>query len=39
MQGKLFEMSREKGYDSENFISAFMTTQIADDLDADFNHV
>ncbi len=39
MQGKLFEMSRERGYDSESFISAFMTSQIADDLDADFNHV
>lgn len=39
MQGKLFEMSREKGYDSESFISAFMTSQIAKDLDSDFNHV
>lgn len=39
LQGKLFEMSREKGYNSEAFIAAFMTSQIADDLDADFNHV
>lgn len=39
MQGKIFEMSRVKGYDSESFISAFMTSQIADDLDADFNHM
>lgn len=39
MQGKLFEMSREKGYDSEKFISAFMKSQIARDLDSEFNHI
>lgn len=39
MQGQLFEMSREKGYDSEAFIKAFMTSDIAADLDSDFNHV
>lgn len=39
LQGKLFEMSREKGYDSEKFISAFMTSQIAENLDSEFNHV
>ena len=25
-QGKLFELSGERGYDSESFIKAFMTT-------------
>ena len=35
MQGQLFEMSKVAGYDSESFISAFMTYG----LDADFNHV
>lgn len=39
MQGKLFEMSCEKGYDSEKFISAFMKSQIARDLDSEFNHM
>ena len=39
MQGKLFELSREKGYDSESFISAFMTSQIAEAIDSDFNHM
>lgn len=39
MQGKLFEMSRKKGYDSEKFISAFMKSQIARDLDSEFNHM
>lgn len=39
MQGKLFEMSREKGYNSKSFVSAFMTSQIAIDLDSEFNHM
>lgn len=37
MQGKLFELSGERGYDSASFIKAFMTSQIAADLDSDFD--
>ena len=32
-QGKLFELSGERGYDSETFIRAFMTTDISKDMD------
>ncbi len=39
MQGQLFEMSIEKGLDSENFIKVFMLSDIARDLDSDFNHM
>ena len=38
-QGKLFELSGERGYDSETFIKAFMTTDISKDMDKDFHHV
>lgn len=38
-QGKLFELSSERGYDSEAFIKAFMTTDISKDMDKDFHHV
>ena len=38
-QGKLFELSGERGYDSETFIKAFMTTNISKDMDKDFHHV
>ena len=38
-QGKLFELSGERGYDSESFIKAFMTTDISKDMDKDFHHV
>ena len=31
-QGKLFEMSHEKGFGSESFIKAFMLSEIASDL-------
>ncbi len=37
MQGKLFAMSGDKGYDSEKFIKAFMHSDIAKDLDSEFN--
>ena len=33
MQGQLFEMSIEKGLDSEAFIKAFMLSDIAKNLD------
>ena len=39
MQGQLFELSKEKGYDSEKFIKAFMLSDVALDLDSDFNHL
>ncbi len=38
-QGKLFELSGERGYDSDTFIKAFMTTDISKDMDKDFHHV
>ena len=38
MQGHLFELSAEKGYDSEAFVKAFMNSCIAEDLDKTFNH-
>ena len=38
-QGKLFELSGERGYDSETFIKSFMTTNISKDMDKDFHHV
>lgn len=39
MQGQLFEMSIEKGLDSETFIKVFMLSDIAKKLDSDFNHM
>ena len=39
MQGQLFEMSIEKGLDSEAFIKAFMLSDIAKNLDSEFNHM
>ena len=38
-QGKLFELSGDRGYDSEAFIKVFMTTDISKDMDKDFHHV
>ncbi len=38
-QGKLFELSGKRGYDSESFIKAFMTTDISKDMDKDFHHI
>ena len=38
-QGKLFELSGKRCYDSESFIKAFMTTDISKDMDKDFHHV
>ena len=38
-QGKLFELSGKRVYDSEAFIKAFMTTDIAKDMDKDFHHI
>lgn len=38
-QGQLFELAAEQGYGSEAFIRAFMTSQVAADMDKDFHHV
>lgn len=38
-QGKLFELSGKRGYDSETFIKSFMTTDIARDMDKNFHHI
>ena len=38
MQAHLFELSAEKGYDSEAFIKEFMNSDVALDLDKPFNH-
>ncbi len=39
MQGQLFEMSIEKNLDSETFAKTFMLSDIAKDLDSEFNHM
>ena len=38
-QGQLFVLSAKKGYDSQAFAKAFMTTEVAADMDKDFHHV
>lgn len=38
-QGQLFELAAERGYSSEAFIKAFMTSQVAADMDKEFHHV
>lgn len=39
MQGQLFEMSIEKGFDSGKFVREFMNSAIAAALDSEFNHM
>lgn len=38
-QGQLFEMSGEQDVSSEAFIKAYMTSEIAKDMDSEFDHV
>lgn len=38
-QGQLFELSGEQGVSSEAFIKAYMTSEIAEDMDSEFDHV
>ena len=38
-QGQLFELAAERGYSSEAFIKAFMTSQVSADMDTEFHHV
>ena len=39
IQGRLFELSAEKGYDSAAFVKAFMTSDIAKNLDSKYNRM
>lgn len=39
MQGQLFEMSIEKDLNSETFAKIFMLSDVARDLDSQFNHM
>lgn len=39
MQGHLFVMSGNEGYDSEKFIQAFMRSAAAEDLDKEFSYM
>ncbi len=39
IQGRLFELSAEKGHDSAGFIKAFMTSQTAKALDSKYNRM
>ena len=38
-QGQLFELSAEQGYASESFIKAYMTSDVASDMDKEFHHI
>ena len=38
-QGQLFQRAAEHGYSSESLIRAFMTSQVAADMDKEFHHV
>lgn len=37
IQGRLFELSVKEGYDSESFVSFFMSSDVARDLDSVYN--
>ena len=39
IQGRLFELSAEKGYGSASFVKAFMTSEIARALDSSYNRM
>ncbi len=39
IQGRLFELSAEKGYGSAAFIKTFMISEIAKDLDSKYNRM
>lgn len=38
-QGQLFELAAERGYASETFIKAYMTSAVAADMDKKFHHI
>lgn len=39
IQGRLFKLSAEQGYDSELFVKHFMTSDVAKWLDSRYNHM
>ena len=39
IQGRLFELSAEKKYDSAAFIKVFMTSETAKELDSEYNRM
>lgn len=39
IQGRLFELSSKQGYDSEAFVSFFMRSDVAKDLDSVYNRM
>jgi hypothetical protein len=39
IQGRLFELSARQGYNSEKFVSGFMTSDIAKSLDSPYNRM
>ena len=39
IQGRLFELSTKKGLDSHVFVSHFMKSKLAENMDATFNHM
>ena len=39
IQGRLFELSADKGYTSATFVKAFMTSETAKDLDSKYNRM
>lgn len=39
VQGRLFELSREKGYSSRSFVKIFMTSETAKALDSKYNRM
>ena len=38
-QGRLFELASERGYASEAFVKAYMTSAVAADMDKEFHHI
>ena len=38
-QGKLFDLSARRGYNSEAFVKAYMNSSVAADMDLEFHHV
>lgn len=38
-QGQLFELAVERGYASEAFVKAYMTSAVAADMDKEFHHI
>ncbi len=39
IQGRLFELSSKQGYDSEEFVSFFMNSEVAKGLDSSYNRM